>query len=51
MPSGMLMVSAIFLTWEDLGFGMCHEAKCLCKTLVMNSMWIFFNLNEVLSRF
>jgi len=39
--NGMLVVSAIFLIGEELGF-FFHEAKCLHKTLVMNNMWIYF---------
>ncbi len=53
MPNGMLTFSAIFPIGEDLGSNLCHEAKhlCLCITLVMNNMHIYFYLNENLSKF
>jgi hypothetical protein len=38
---GMLMVSVIFLTREDLGSKLGCEAKHLHKTWMMNDMWIF----------
>ncbi len=41
MCFGMLVVSAIFPLRED------QISKHLCRTLVMNNMWIFLNLNEV----
>jgi len=51
VPNGMLVVSAIYIyiyIYRFLDQNLCYDTKCLCKTLVMKNMRIFFNLNKIL---
>ncbi len=49
MPNGMPMVSVIFHAKENLESKPMLWNKMFAQRLVMNNMWIFFNLNEFLS--
>lgn len=48
MPHDMLVGSAIFLAREDLDLKSMLQSKHLGRTLTMNNMQMFFNLNEIL---